>query len=96
MARNAPEKHFHKGHSLVEVTRVFPDDAAAERWFTRIRETQAKADGPPFAGPVEAAEIYMGGKRKNMPKATGERPWRGTARSARWRWPGRRIGRRSA
>ena len=31
MARNAPEKHFHKGHSLVEVTRMFPDDAAAER-----------------------------------------------------------------
>ena len=163
MAHNAPGKHFRKGLSLVEVTRMFPDDATAERWFTeirwpngprcphcgsdniqsetahktmpcrcracrkwfsvktgtvmqssklglqvwalasyllttgikgqasmklhrdlgvtqktawhlahRIRETWAKADGPPFAGPVEVDETYVGGKRKNMPKAKRE------------------------
>ena len=159
MAGNAPGKHFRKGLSLVEVTRMFPDDATAERWFTevrwphgpycphcgssnvqsrtkhktmpyrcrdcrkwfsvktgtvmqssklglqvwalasyllttglkgqasmklhrdlgitqktawhlahRIRETWAKADETPFAGPVEVDETYIGGKRKNMPK----------------------------
>lgn len=159
MAGNAPGKYFRKGLSLVEVTRMFPDDATAERWFAevrwpdgphcphcgspnvqsetkhktmpyrcrecrkwfsvktgtvmqssklglqvwalasyllttglkgqasmklhrdlgitqktawhlahRIRETWAKADEMPFAGPVEVDETYIGGKRKNMPK----------------------------
>ena len=35
----------------------------------RIRETWAKADGTPFAGPIKVDETYIGGKRKNMPKA---------------------------
>ena len=37
MAHNAPGKHERTGLSLVKVMRMFPDDAAAERWFTRIR-----------------------------------------------------------
>ena len=159
MATNAPGKHFRKGMSLVEVMRMFPDDAAAEAWFIkarwpngihcpccgsvsvqdgaahktmpyrcrdcrkrfsvktgtvmqssklglqvwvlagylmttglkgqasmklhrdlgitqktawhlahRIRETWTR-EGGPFAGPVEADETYIGGKRKNMPNA---------------------------
>ncbi len=159
MATNAPGKHFRKGMSLVEVMRVFPDDAAAEAWFIkarwpngihcpccgsvsvqtgaahktmpyrcrdcrkrfsvktgtvmqssklgfqvwalagylmttglkgqasmklhrdlaitqktawhlahRIRETWAR-ESSPFAGPVEADETYIGGKRRNMPNA---------------------------
>ena len=35
----------------------------------RIRETWAKADNPPFAGPVYVDETYRGGRRKNTPKA---------------------------
>ena len=39
-------------------------------WFMlhRIREAWMPSDGgkPPFEGPVEADETYMGGKRKNM------------------------------
>ena len=35
----------------------------------RIRETWAKADSPPFAGPVEVDGTYIGGRRKNIPKA---------------------------
>ena len=159
MARNAPGKHFRKGMSLVEVTRMFPDDDTAREWIERIRwpegpfcphcgsfrvqhpvthktmthrcrdcrkwfsvrtgtvmqssklgyqiwvlavyllntglkgqasmklhrdlgvtqktawhlahrirESWARESGP-FAGPVEADETYIGGKRKNMPNA---------------------------
>lgn len=37
MARNAPGKHFRKGLSLVEITRMFPDDEAARKWIEGIR-----------------------------------------------------------
>ena len=33
MARKAPGKAHRKGITLIELTRMFPDDAAAERWF---------------------------------------------------------------
>ena len=42
MANKAPGKHFRKGISLRELTKMFPDDATAERWFMAIRW----ADGP--------------------------------------------------
>ena len=40
-------------------------------WFMlqRIRKAFEDDDEPPFSGPVEADETYIGGKRKNMPKA---------------------------
>ena len=37
MAHKAPGKHYREGVSLVEIMRKFPDDAAAERWFTKVR-----------------------------------------------------------
>ena len=37
MAQNAPGKHFREGLSLVELIEMFPDDATAERWFTKNR-----------------------------------------------------------
>ena len=37
MAHRAPGKHYREGMSLVEIIRMFPDDAAAERWFTKVR-----------------------------------------------------------
>ena len=37
MARNAPGKHFRKGLSLVQITRMFPDDDTAREWIERIR-----------------------------------------------------------
>ena len=37
MAQTAPGKHYRKGLSLVELTRMFPDDASAERWFVETR-----------------------------------------------------------
>ena len=37
MAHKAPGKHFRIGLSLVEVIRMFPDDATAEQWFIEQR-----------------------------------------------------------
>ena len=37
MAQNAPGKHFRKGLSLVQLTRMFPDDATARTWVEGIR-----------------------------------------------------------
>ena len=39
----------------------------------RIRETWAKANDAPFAGPMEGDETFMGGERKNIPKAKREK-----------------------
>lgn len=37
MSQAAPGKHFRKGLSLVQITRLFPDDAAAEKWIEAAR-----------------------------------------------------------
>ena len=37
MAQNAPGKHYRTGLSLVELVKMFPGDAAAERWFAETR-----------------------------------------------------------
>ena len=52
MARNAPGKHYRKGLSLVEITRMFPDDETARKWFEGIRWP----DGPvcPHCGSTNA------------------------------------------
>ena len=40
-------------------------------WFMlhRLRDAWSDSSAAPFSGPVEADETYIGGKRKNMPKA---------------------------
>ena len=43
--------------------------ATAWHLMHRIREAFDEGNGKPFPGPVEADETYVGGKRKNMPKA---------------------------
>ena len=37
MARNAPGKHYRKGMTFVDLTRMFPDDETAEAWFVKTR-----------------------------------------------------------
>ena len=50
MKHNGPGKSYRKGISLVALTRMFPDDETAERWFTQTRWP----DGPscPYCGSV--------------------------------------------
>ena len=62
MAHKAPGKHYREGMSLVEVIRQFPNDAAAERWFTKVRWP----DGAhcPHCGSVN---VQDGTKHKTMP-----------------------------
>ena len=42
MAQKAPGKHYRKGLSLVQITNLFPNDDAAEKWI----EAQLWPDGP--------------------------------------------------
>lgn len=37
MSKKAPGKSFRKGLSLMEIMRMFPDDATAEEWFAKTR-----------------------------------------------------------
>lgn len=37
MPQKAPGKHYREGLSLVQLTRMFPDDTAAEKWFVEVR-----------------------------------------------------------
>ena len=34
MARKGPGQYYRKGMSLIDITRMFPDDKSAEQWFT--------------------------------------------------------------
>lgn len=37
MAHSAPDKHYRKGITLVELFKIFPDDETAEQWFIQVR-----------------------------------------------------------
>ena len=62
MANKAPGKHFRKGMTLMDIVRMFPDAATAEKWFTDIRWP----DGPhcPYCGHMD---ILCGASHKSMP-----------------------------
>ena len=68
MTYKAPGKHYRKGISLVELFRLFPDDATAEDWFTQIR--WPKGLHCPYCGSVN---IQSGSKHKTMPYLCRER-----------------------
>ena len=63
MAQNAPGKHFRKGISVMGLMEMFPNDKAAEEWFTAVRWE----GGEPvcaFCGSERSASIR---NRKPMP-----------------------------
>ena len=71
MAHKAPGRNFRKGMSLIEIVDLFPDDAAAERWFTQTRWP----DGAhcPYCG---STDILTGAAHKTMPYRCRERECR--------------------
>ena len=62
MTRNAPGKHYRKGLSLVALTKMFPDDATAERWFIDSRW----GDGI-YCPRCGSDNVLSGAKHKTMP-----------------------------
>ena len=63
MAQSAPGKHYREGISLVELFGMFPDDAAAERWFEKRR--WGAAGNPsycPMCGSTEKLRPVPSGK----------------------------------
>ena len=62
MARRAPGKHYRKGISLVEIMRMFPDDATAEAWFAETRWP----DGPRCPA-CDSDNVLSGAAHKTMP-----------------------------
>ena len=61
MAQKAPGKHYRKGLTLVEIIRMFPDDAAAEAWFAETRWPHGPAC--PYCGSVH---VLDGAKHATM------------------------------
>ena len=61
MAQSAPGRHYRKGITLIEIGNLFPDDAAAERWFSEAYWPQ----GPhcPYCGSVN---VQSNIKHKSM------------------------------
>ena len=62
MAHKAPGKSFRKGISIIDIFKMFPDDAAAEQWFIEVRWP----DGIhcPHCG---STKVQTGAKHKTMP-----------------------------
>ena len=62
MAHKAPGKSHRKGLTLAALFRMFPDDAAAEKWFAE----QRWPEGPhcPYCGSIN---VQSGAKHKTMP-----------------------------
>ena len=58
----APGRQYRKGMSLVEIVALFPDDAAAERWFVKTR--WPKGPHCPHCG---SDDILEGAAHKTMP-----------------------------
>ena len=63
MAQKAPGKHYREGMTLADLFRRFPDDTAAEKWFTDVRWPGGDISCP-HCGSVN---IQNGTAHKTMP-----------------------------
>ena len=62
MAKSGPGKHFRKGLSLIQVMRMFPDDATAERWIA-----QCRWGGEPACPHCGSVNVQVGAKHPSQP-----------------------------
>ena len=62
MAKSAPGKHYRKGLTLAELFELFPDDAAAERWFA-----QKRWGDEPYCSHCGSLNVQSGASHKTMP-----------------------------
>ena len=69
--KKAPGKYFRDGLSLVDVMRMFPDDAAAEAWFAKERW-----GGEPCCPHCGSTNVLTGAAHKTMPYRCRERECR--------------------
>ena len=71
MAKSGPGKHFRTGLSLLEITRMFPNDEAAEKWIAQCRWGHEPAC--PHCGSVN---VQSGAKHPSQPYRCREKPCR--------------------
>ena len=71
MAQKAPGKHFRKGMSLIDIMRMFPDNATAEAWFVKIHWPHGPAC--PHCG---STNVLSGAKHSTMPYRCREKECR--------------------
>ena len=71
MVKKAPGKSHRKGMSVAELIAMFPDDAAAERWFTEKRWPNG-----PHCPSCGSTNILSGAKHKTMPYRCREKECR--------------------
>ena len=62
MAKSGPGKHFRKGISLIEITRMFPNDEAAEKWIA-----QCRWGGEPACPHCASVNVQTGAKHPSQP-----------------------------
>ena len=68
MAKKAPGKHFRTGLSLLDITKMFPTDEAAEQWFVELRWPDGIAC--PKCG---STNVLSGARHDSMPYRCRER-----------------------
>ena len=71
MAHKAPGKHHREGISLIKLSKMFPDDATAEKWFAKTRWPEGTHC--PHCGSVN---VQSGAAHKSMPYRCRERECR--------------------
>ena len=62
MAKSGPGTHFRKGLSLIEITRMFPNDEAAEKWIA-----QCRWGGEPACPHCASVNVQTGAKHPSQP-----------------------------
>ena len=68
MAHKAPGKHHREGISLIKLSKMFPDDATAEKWFAKTRWPEG-----PHCPHCESVNVQSGAAHKSMPYRCRER-----------------------